>query len=384
MANDRELKLPPGGELLPDGYQVFHTKEVLWRITPKCNLACPHCYANAGDAKEPEALSFEQCRSIMDSLAESAAHRGEVFCISWMGGEPLVRPDIFAIMDYARTKGFVQHMGTNGVLLTPENCARLKEVGLSLACVSLDSHIPAVHDSLKGPGVFEKAVQGIKNLKAAGVEGMTVFVMTKLNFDEMDEYERFCREELDVDCFFSLLHNIGRAQDVYGDLVLSMDQIKEIYRRKYHRIESYMRAGRLTELPIMELFDLTPFVNTPADEADLAYLSWGVGCQGCRFCLGVDYNGDVLPCERMPLTLGNLLEQRLEEIEATELFQKIIKREERGGKCGVCEHLSLCGGGCMAEAYGKTGDPFAECGYCWYEPKGVAAHAASSPLNEEV
>jgi radical SAM protein with 4Fe4S-binding SPASM domain len=366
-----ELQLPPGGELVDESYQVFHTKEILWRITRKCPLKCPHCYADAGP-KDQDELTTEEAKAIMDSLANSAKSRGESFCIAWMGGEPLAREDIFELMHYAKAKGFAQHMGTSGVGFTPENTKKLKEAGLGLVCVSLDSMDREKHDRLKGKGSFDRAINTINLCKETGIGVMTVFVMTKQNFDEMEAYEKWLKDEHGISCYFSLLHKIGRADEIYEDIALTKEQLQWVYKRKYEKINEYMKAGRTFELPIMELFDLTPFLNTPEKEEDLMYLSWGVGCQGCRFCLGIDFNGDLWPCERMPLTLGNLKTQTLEEIEETELFKKVKDRTGKKGKCAVCEHVTLCAGGCLAETYGSTGDPFDECPYCWYEPKAAS------------
>lgn len=367
MNEELKLQLPEGGERLPQGLQVFHTKEILWRITRKCHLACPHCYADAG-SKDADELTTEEAKSIMDSLAATAQKRGERFCIAWMGGEPVLRDDLLDLMQHAKSRGFAQHMGTSGTIMDERRAAELREGGLTLACVSLDSYQPEIHERLKGKGTFSKAVQGIKLLKQAGIEVMTVCVMTRLNFGQMDRYEQFCREELGCRTYFSLLHRIGRAQEVYDDIALSREQLIKVYTEKYRKIHDYISSGRSFELPIMELFDLTPFMDTPKTAAEKAYLSWGIGCQGCRFCLGVDYNGDLWPCERMPLTLGNLKTQTLEEIEETELFKKIQYRTGKQGKCAACEHVEMCGGGCLAEAYGATGDAFAECPYCWYDP----------------
>jgi radical SAM protein with 4Fe4S-binding SPASM domain len=109
-------------------------------------------------------------------------------------------------------------------------------------------------------------------------------------------------------------------------------------------------------------------MDTPEAPEDRAYLEWGVGCQACRFWLGIDHNGDVWPCFRTPLKLGNLLEQSLDEIEATELFTKIRDRTGKKGKCATCKHLPLCGGGCLSDCMGLTGDPFAAYPLCWYDP----------------
>ncbi len=363
----------PGASLLPKDLQIDYTREIVWNITNACNMNCPHCYSDAKD-KAPDEVTTEQAKKIMDKLVAHAQSKGEKYCICWAGGEPLMREDFFELMAYAKSIGLVQHVVTNGTLITDEVAQKLKENGMKFTCFSIDSFNPETHDRLKGKGSQEKALNAIETCFKAGIYQVPLCVMSKNNFDELKSFREECVKRFGVEPYFDRLVNIGRAKkkncfEKYG---LTEEQFKEVYEWRFSKIKEYIDKGEATKIPVMELFDLVPFMYKPQNDMDLLYLSWGVGCQAGRFWLGVNYNGDVWPCFRLPYKLGNLLEQSLQEIEDTDLFKAIRDRTGKKGKCAVCEHVSLCGGGCLSDTFGLTGDPFEEYPYCWYEPEAAA------------
>ncbi len=125
----------------------------------------------------------------------------------------------------------------------------------------------------------------------------------------------------------------------------------------------------------MSIFDLVPFPHTPATTKEREYLEWGVGCQACRLLHGISVTGELLPCIRFKLPLGNLLQESFLSISEKELYQKIARRKHREGVCAECEHVELCGGGCLAEVLALKGDPFAGWERCaWLTRQNGALH----------
>lgn len=74
---------------------------------------------------------------------------------------------------------------------------------------------------------------------------------------------------------------------------------------------------------------------------------------------GISTSGELLPCVRLKMSLGNLLQESFEEISEKPLYRRFTLREGRGGICGDCVHVAMCGGGCLAETTALHGDPFA-------------------------
>jgi MoaA/NifB/PqqE/SkfB family radical SAM enzyme len=86
--------------------------------------------------------------------------------ITFFGGEPLMRKDIFELIGYANSKGMITKINTNGFALSEEVVVKLKEAGLTHCDVSIDDTDPETHDKLRGvPGLFDRAINGINLLK---------------------------------------------------------------------------------------------------------------------------------------------------------------------------------------------------------------------------
>ena len=93
---------------------------VSWNLTYRCNLACEHCYLDAGGSPLVESEAFadrseldtEQCKKIVDDIAAFAPEALTILT----GGEPLLRRDILAIIRYAHQKNLWVVVGTNGAV----------------------------------------------------------------------------------------------------------------------------------------------------------------------------------------------------------------------------------------------------------------------------
>src|SRR5665647_2870404 len=86
---------------------------VFWETTAACNLPCFHCRrTELLDKTSPEELSTGEAEGLLDELS---AWRRTILVLS--GGEPLLRPDIYHLMDYASNKGLIVALATNGTLI---------------------------------------------------------------------------------------------------------------------------------------------------------------------------------------------------------------------------------------------------------------------------
>ena len=86
--------------------------------------------------------------------------------IIFSGGEPLLRPDMIELVRHASDLGLLTRLNTNGLLLNRETVSALKEAGVSLCAVSVDSADPAEHDRLRGmPGLHQQLTEGIRLLR---------------------------------------------------------------------------------------------------------------------------------------------------------------------------------------------------------------------------
>src|SRR4029077_9781685 len=124
---------------------------VVWNLTRTCNLGCVHCYTASEAKKYPDEIDAAKAKEVLDDPAAF-----KVPAVLFSGGEPLVRPDLFEIAAYARSKGLHVVLSTNGTLIDRQTAQRLKELNFAYVGISLDSAIPSIHDEFRGmQGAFE-------------------------------------------------------------------------------------------------------------------------------------------------------------------------------------------------------------------------------------
>ncbi len=130
---------------------------LMFGITYNCQLKCPHCCVGSYENEPNRELSTDEIKDVLDQSAKA-------FVVNFFGGEPTMRPDIMELIKYASERAVYVFCDTNGLKITRDYAKQLKEHGLEMLYVSIDSPIPEKHDELRGvKGTFEKAVQGIKN-----------------------------------------------------------------------------------------------------------------------------------------------------------------------------------------------------------------------------
>jgi MoaA/NifB/PqqE/SkfB family radical SAM enzyme len=183
MASRSVIPLPPlpgrsraaGAATLADPAQVPHQPlfhlDALWIQVAGtlCNLRCTHCFVSSGPGDDHHGLlSREQVR---ERVAEGVALGVKEFYFT--GGEPFVHPAMLEIIADTLAHGPVTVL-TNGTLFTVPRAAALRRLGersrYSLEIrVSLDGWRAADHDRLRGPGSFERALEGLRRLVAVGL-----------------------------------------------------------------------------------------------------------------------------------------------------------------------------------------------------------------------
>jgi MoaA/NifB/PqqE/SkfB family radical SAM enzyme len=137
---------------------------VMLSVTRRCQCRCARCAVNGGGSGGPE-LTREE---ILRVLAEAAALGARE--VSFFGGEPLLRPELPALIEGAKALGLRTALTTNGLLLDEAMAKKLAGAGLDAAGVSLDDPSPEIHDEGRGvPGLWRKAAGGARALAGLGV-----------------------------------------------------------------------------------------------------------------------------------------------------------------------------------------------------------------------
>ncbi len=351
------------------------TLHLLWQLTERCNMRCIHCRVDSTIVKPVEEEPTESIFRMIDNIIDSWDHPTKKLVFNFTGGEPLIRKDIWDILAYAkkRTEPF-DHMiafASNGYILTEKIANKLRDHGVGLIFISLDSTNPEVNDFIRGrEGAFERQKRAIEACQKAGIIVIISCTVMKQNFDSFIGLKEYA-EKLGVYYYFTGIIRVGRAHENWDKLGLTNDQYKQLYTIKFKDVLEDIRRGEASnKIPLMACFDMVPFIEMPQNAKDREFLEWGVGCQSCRCVMGIGLHGDVYPCEFITQTvLGNLKTQTFKEIYESEMCKLIRDRKIRKGKCGECEHLDLCGGGCILHTETMTGDILESLPYCWHNPE---------------
>lgn len=134
---------------------------VYWEMTQACALACRHCRAEAMPAPAPNELTTAEGKELLRQILEF----GDPFPqLILTGGDPLLRPDLFQLIDEARRLGIgVSITPAATPALTKDVLVKLIDHGVEGLGLSLDASTAARHDGIRGvPGTFDRTMQAIQ------------------------------------------------------------------------------------------------------------------------------------------------------------------------------------------------------------------------------
>ena len=175
---------------------------VLFELTYSCNFECIHCY-NAVEKNKKE-LDTSQVKEILRYLQKAGS-----FHVGFTGGEPLVREDIFEILDYAKSLGFRITILTNGYLVNKKTADMIASLGTNLNKVDI-SFLGADKGTFESitqkKESFTKVKTAIQLLRKRDVDIMIKFTLMKQNKAQLKEIRQMAQ---DNDCMFKFSPTIN-------------------------------------------------------------------------------------------------------------------------------------------------------------------------------
>jgi MoaA/NifB/PqqE/SkfB family radical SAM enzyme len=132
-------------------------------ITGKCQLACGHCYADSGPGGDHGSMRVDDWRRVIGELAAFG-----VTMVQFIGGEPMLHPDLLVLIEYALGKGLRVEVFSNLVHVPAAAWPVLERVGVSLA-TSYYSDDPAEHAGITGRPVHARTRSNVAEAVSRGI-----------------------------------------------------------------------------------------------------------------------------------------------------------------------------------------------------------------------
>ena len=368
---------PPAGER---DYRV-HPFIVIWEVTRACALKCLHCRAEAQYTPDPRQLSFEEGKKLIDDVAEMDRP-----LLVFTGGDPLMRPDLFQLAEYAiKEKGLSVSMTPSATpRVTREAVRRAKEAGLSRWAFSLDGSCAEIHDHFRGTkGSYDLTMRGIGYLQELGIPVQINTTVSRYNRHDLEAIAEKVKELGAV--LWSVFFLVPTGRGMIKDMI-SAEEHEDVM-KWLCRIGPRMPFGiKATEAPHYRRVLLQEQARAGAREPAAApKRPDGLGRapksvnDGDGFVF-VSHIGDMYPSGFLPVVCGNVRERPLPDIyRNSPILRELRDKSRLKGKCGVCEFREICGGS-RARAYAVTGDYLESDPYCAYDPKHINGFSAEQPV----
>mgnify|MGYP001135855981 CR=1 FL=1 len=297
-------------------------------ITNRCNLSCIHCFNDSGDP-HPHELTTAEILSTIDVISLMGADS-----IVITGGEPLMHPDLFEIVEHARKAPMTVSIFTNGTLMTEEHVRKFRALNVRGFNISIDSVDENIHDTFRGQkGALRKTLKAVQLLREAGFQIKISVSLCQNNKNRVVEILQYFKENSLTSFGFMPVTSSGRGIE---GLAISPEECYYIW----VELLTYLKE----EFPEA----LTAIRGDMAETCSIA-----------RDLIGIKSDGTIIPCPgcSRSLGVGNVRNVNLEEFwdrNATlEALRQITVKEDE--KCKECVYLTFCVG-CIASAHTTSGE----------------------------
>ncbi len=311
-----------------------------WHLSEKCNLKCKHCYQ---ENHVPIGLKYEELLNILGQykrLLKKLKMRGH---INITGGEPLLCPHFFKLLDIFKRDSNLYSFSilTNGTLLNEKIAKEIASYNPYYVQVSLEGG-RRINDSIRGKGTYDRILKGIDVLVNERVFTSISFTATHKNYKEFSKVVKIGEQHGVNNVWSDRYIPIDKTND--KKLIMNTKDTKKyfsIMRKERNRLLEKNSKTRVSMNRALQFLEIN----------DLAY-----HCTAGDTLLTVMENGDLVPCRRMPIVLGNLLKNDMYDLYKNSEVCKDLRKNTIPEDCESCEHSSLCRGGLKCLTYAIKND----------------------------
>ncbi|MBM4033404.1 MAG: radical SAM protein [Planctomycetes bacterium] len=325
----------------------MHQESFVFELTQRCNHDCLHCYnawKNPVGYPMGELPTGETLAMLGKMLDETGAS-----LVTLSGGEPMLRGDVYRVVDFLAGRGVAINFITNASLLDEKAVARLTPDKVSIFEVPLLSCERAIHDRMSGvEGAFDRMTNAVAELKLRRERVVGVFVATRLNLPTWRETAELAIA-LGVDgLMFNRFNPGGRGIENLKLLQVTPAELQAALDEAERICEEY-------DFPISCSIAMPPCLFDTARYRRLTFGFCAAGTERAYYTL--DPQGNVRPCNHSPSILGNIRTMSFEAMAAGRAMRDF--KAARPAFCRGCRLEHECLGGCKAAAEAACCDAWA-------------------------
>ena len=338
--------------------------QVTWEMTRACDWKTTSARSAARSLRDKQEISTAEAFHLIGEVA--AMH---VPLLALTGGDPLLRPDLFPLVEFASRRSVRTSLTLLPTpLLDAQAIADLKGCGLMRVGFWLHGSTAAHHDSYtRLSGSHHRTVEMIGLCNEAGLAVHINTILARRNLHDVDPMiELLTRLDAALwNVFFFVPASLAESEEM-----LSSEQHEEVFAKLYAASKRVHFQIKTTDGQHYQRYVLQRRAREShgqLSEIDVIALS-PKGVNDGKDLVFINHHGDVYPSRFLPLSAGNLTTQSLADVYCdSSLFLSLRDSSKLKGKCGRCSFRKICGGS-RARAYAVTGDLFAEEPCCAYQP----------------
>ncbi len=338
----REIEDRPWGETEGPIIAMLKEKDVLYtamfELTYQCNEKCVHCYVDQSD--DDQGLDVPTCMRLIDELLEM-----KCLHLIFSGGDPFMFKGFVEVYIYARLKGFVCDIYTNGQYLADHKELIDDIVALHPRAffISLYGASAATHDSVTQiKGSFDKTLMVSRKIVSCGVPLVFNMMLMRDNTHQIEEMVLLAKEiGADYRIGLSYVYTNKGDSAPMEFFVAEKSVVKKVFALSESRVTSMNE----------------PVKGRIFHENDTL-------CGAGENAICVSPNGDVYPCVSMKWRMGNVFDNSLRTIWKGDARRKLLEkaRWRNAIACHACEYKNGCQH-CIAMSHNENGDMLA-CNTC--------------------
>jgi len=336
---------------------------IAWEVTRACAYACVHCRANAQHQRDPRELSTAEAKQLIERLAEFGNHPILIFT----GGDPMMRPDLFELIEYANQKGLRCSLTPTATALpTLDRLNRARQAGVKRIALSLDAPQASIHDAFRQvAGSWQRTMDILQRAHAVGLSVQVNTTVAKHNAHILEEMVPFIQEVGAVQWSLFFLVPTGRAM---VEQMISPQDHERVFNWLYDLSKTAPFDIKATAAPMYRRVAIERQKLEGKSSEDNLFQGAGYqyqdglnrptkGVNDGNGFLFISHIGEIQPSGFLPITAGMVRSDDVIDVYRHHpLFRSLRNPDGYKGVCGKCAYRYVCGGQ-RGRAFAISGDP---------------------------